>query len=59
MDNSAVEGRITVMLAGFVYASHVALSTYCMCLFCMFQCSHDIERRLCSLLDNKTLPLNI
>ena len=30
-----------------------------MCLFCMLQCSPDIERRLCSLLDNKTLPLII
>ena len=59
MDNSTVEGRITVMLAGTVYASHVALSTYSMCLFCMLQCSPDIERRLCSLLDNKTLSLII
>ena len=59
MDNSTVEGRITVMLAGAVYASHVALSTYNMCLFCMLQCSPDIERRLCSLLDNKTLSLII
>ena len=59
MDNSTVEGRITVMLAEVVYASHVALSTYSMCLFCVLQCSPDIERRLCSLLDNKTLPLII
>ena len=59
MDNSTVEGRITVMLAEVVYASHVALSTYSMCLFCMLQCSPDIERRLYSLLDNKTLSLII
>ena len=59
MDISAVEGRITVMLAGVVYASHVALSTNSMCLFCMLQCSPNIERSLCSLLDNKTLPLII
>ena len=59
MDNSAVEGRITVLLAGAVYASHVALSTYSMCLFCMLECSPDIERRLCSLLDNKILSLII
>ena len=43
MDSSAVEGRITVMLAEVVYASHVALSTYSTCLFCMLQCSPDIE----------------
>ena len=59
MNNSAVEGRITVMLAEVVYASHVALSTYSMCLFCMLQCSPDIVRRLCSLLDCKTLSLII
>ena len=59
MDNSAVEGRRRVMLAEVVYASHVALSTYSMCMFCMLQCSPDIERRLCSLLDNKTLSLII
>ena len=59
MDISAVECRITVMLAGVVYASHVAFSTYSICLFCMLQCSPDIERRLCSLSDNKTLPLII
>ena len=59
MDISAAEGRITVMLAEVVYASHVALSTYSMCLFCMLQCCPDIKRRLCSLLDNKTLPLTI
>ena len=36
MDNSTVEGRITVMLAGAVYASHVALSTIivCVCSVC-------------------------
>ena len=59
MGNLTVEGRITVMLAGAVYAPHVALSTYSMCLFCMLKCSPDIERRLCSLLDNKTLSLII
>ena len=59
MDNSTVEGRITVILAGAVYASHVALSTYIMFLFCMLRCSPDIKRRLCSLLDNKTLSLII
>ena len=59
MDNSAVDGRITVMLASVVYASHVALSTYSMCLLCMLECSPDIERRICSLLDSKTLPLII
>ena len=53
MDNLAVEGRITVILAGVVYASHVALSTYSMCLFCMLRYSPDIEARLYSLLDNK------
>ena len=59
MNNSTVAGRITVMLAEVVDASHVALSKYSMCLFCMVQCSPDIERRLCSFLDNKTLPLII
>ena len=49
MDNSAEEGRITVMLASAVYASHVALSTYSMCLSCMLQYSLDIDRRLCSI----------
>ena len=37
MDNSTVEGRITVMLAEVVYASHVALSTLhivCVCFVC-------------------------
>ena len=41
MDNSTVEGRITVMLASAVYASHVALSTYivlyCIVLYCIMR----------------------
>ena len=60
MNNSAIEGQKTVTLACAVNAFHVALSIiYSMCFFCMLQCSPDIERRLCSLLDNKTVPLII
>ena len=48
MDNSAVECRITVMLAEVVDASHVALSTYSMCLFCMLQCRVGVKYSTCT-----------
>ena len=49
MENSEIEDRKTVTLAGAVNVSYKSLSIFRMCLFCMLLYSPDIETRLYSI----------